>query len=83
MIDIIKLMELAAERIRPYLPDMYELDDFSWGEDIFQIRVFNCSRPELYHPVDTFRFGRDSGESDEEMMARFDRKVQNFAESWR
>ena len=85
-INYLQLMELSAERIRPYLPEDYEMDDLGWDEDreIFQICVFDCSRPDFDNrgPADRFRFYRQAGETDEELMDRWNREVQKFAESW-
>ena len=87
-----QLMELSEERIRPYLPDMYEMDDMDFDEDeeIFQISVYDCSRPEFaendgfidYGPADRFRFYRMPGETDEALMERWNRELQEFCESW-
>ena len=90
-INYLNLMELSAERIRPYLPDMYEMDDMECDEDeeIFQISVFDCSRPDFvdgfisHGPADRFRFYRQAGETDEELMDRWNRELQEFCESWK
>ena len=79
-----ELMDLSAERIQPYLPEDYEMDDMSYDEDgaIFQICVFDVSTPDPKGPADRFRFYRQPGETEDEMMDRWDREVQDFAESW-
>ena len=80
--DFDNLMQMAMDRIKPYLPDMYEMDDCSWGEGFFQICVFDCRKPGLSSPVDRFRFRRYAGETDDEVMKRFDNEVDNYTTGW-
>lgn len=86
-ISYLQMMDLSAERIRPYLPEDYEMDDMAWDEDheIFQICVFDASRPDFDNrgPADRFRFYRKPGETDEELMDRWNRELQEFCESWK
>ena len=82
-IDFGDLMEMAMERIKPYLPEDYEMDDCSWGDGIFQIKVFyvkDCGNPSA---ADRLRFIRRAGETDEEVMERFNSEIQKYAEGWR
>ena len=92
-INYLQLMELSMERIRPYLPEDYEMDDTGWDEDqeIFQICIFDVSKPPrtdafgnliVTGPADRFRFYRQAGETDDQLMDRWNREVQKFAESW-
>ena len=76
-------METAMERIAPYLPDLYEMDDCRWGDGIFEIKVFyvkDCGNPSA---ADRLRFIRRAGETDEEVMERFNSEIQKYAEGWR
>lgn len=82
-LDFGDLMETAMERVAPYLPDLYEMDDCRWGDGIFEIKVFyvkDCGNPSA---SDRFRFIRRAGESDEEVMERFNSEIQKYAEGWR
>ena len=93
-INVMNLMELSQERIRQYLPEDYEMDDTSWDEEqeIFQICVFDVSKPPRTDafghminssPADRFRFYRNAGETEEEVMDRWNRELQAFCESWK
>lgn len=82
-LDFGDLMELAMERIKPYLPDDYEMDDCSWGDGIFQIKVFCVSDFGNLTASDRFRFFRLAGETDDEVVARFDTEVKRYANGWR
>ena len=76
------LLDLAIERIRQYLPEYHEIDDISWGENIFQICVFDAE----HFPgrmVDWFRFEIHTGDTEDETNDRFNNAVEKFIESWR
>lgn len=85
-IEFWRLMNLAAERIRQYLPKNYEMDDNECDEEneIFQICIFDSTSFESYYrgPADRFRFYRYNGESDKEMINRWNREVNEFCERW-
>lgn len=86
------LLDKAIERITPYLPNMYEVDDqeYSNDEEYFQFSVYDCGRPEFdendgvidYGPENEFIFMRDPDESDEETMDRWNKELQEFCESF-
>ena len=82
---IMQLMEIAEERIQQYLPEDYEMDDLQWCDDGFQISVFDVSMIEIYQkgPAGIFRFFLSKCETDEENTERFNRQLQEFAESWK
>lgn len=93
-INVMNLMELSQERIRQYLPEDYEMDDMGWDEEeeIFQICVFDVSKPPRTDafgslietgPVDRFRFYRHAEETEEEVMERWNRELQEFCDSWK
>lgn len=80
--DFGDLLDLAIERVKPYLPENIEIDDVGWGDGIFQICLFDVSRfPGRL--VDRFRFFRNAGETEEELIQRFDEEVDSYAKGWR
>lgn len=82
MIDFGNLMETAIERIKPCLPENYEIDDTNCDEGIFQICVFDIEKfPGRL--ADRFRFMRYAGETDAEVLKRSGRTVDKYIESWR
>lgn len=83
-IDYMELLTRAESEIMHCLPEDYEIDDVSWCDDGFRIPVF-CVRTmeSSMHPVDSFRFQRHAGETDEETMKRFYEELKNFEEGWR
>ena len=85
MEEILKLIDVAAERIRQYLPEDYEIDDISWSDTGFVLPIFNARTIEDYRkgPVDRFLFFLSKSETDAENMERFERKLQEFAWNWR
>lgn len=83
-IDYEQLFERAQDDISHSLPDPYEVDDTEMGEDSFTVRVFDTSSPESStRPVDSFRFGRNAGETDTETMERFWKELDQFIMNWR
>ena len=80
--DFERLIDLAIERIRPYLPQDHEIDDVSWGDGIFQICIFDVS---LFpgRLVDRLRFMRMPGETKAETYARFEQTLTEYTMSWR
>lgn len=85
MEEILKLIDVAAERIRQYLPEDYEIDDISWSDTGFVLHIFNVRTIEDYRkgPVDRFLFILSKSETDAENMERFERELQEFAWNWR
>ena len=85
MEEIQKLIDVAVERIKQYLPEDYEVDDISWSDTGFVIHIFNVRTIEDCQkgPVDRFLFILSKSETDAETMERFERKLQEFAWNWR
>ena len=56
MEEILKLIDVAAERIRQYLPEDYEIDDISWSDTGFVLPIFNARTIEDYRkgPVEDY-----------------------------
>ena len=80
--DVNTLLDLATERIRQYLPEDYEMDDISWGENIFQICVFDVSAfPGRLE--DRFLFEIRASETEAETADRFNDELNTFVENWR
>lgn len=77
-----RLMQIAVERIRQYLPDMYEMDDLSCDEAGFIIRVFDVSKctPSNFDAVSEFRIIRQLGESDDDVLERFEDKLNRYTQ---
>lgn len=89
-IDYMQLLELSEERIWQCLPKDYEIDDVGWGDEVFQINVFDAkfrpdkdgfSLPSKF--VDRFRFYRRDGEAEEAVMDRWNRELEEFCERWK
>lgn len=85
MDDIQRLMDVAVERIRQYLPEDYEIDDISWSDTGFVLPIFNVQTIEdsMKGAVDRFLFTLSKSETEAENMERFERKLQEFAWNWR
>ncbi len=82
MIDFGHLLDVAIDRIKPCLPEFHEIDDVSWGEDAFQLHVIDAEKFPG-RTVDRFLFIRNPGESDDDVMERFNEAVAEYARSWR
>lgn len=80
------LLDNSLDEIKHSLPENYEVDDVDWddAEDIFQIPVFDTSTFEkaTKGPVDRFRFYRLPGESDEQLIDRWDAALHEFTQRW-
>ena len=83
--EIQRLIDVAAERIKQYLPEDYEIDDISWSDTGFVLHIFNVRTIEDCQkgPVDRFLFILNESETNAENMERFERKLQEFAWNWR
>lgn len=78
-----QLFDKSCELIHQYLPEDYEIDDVAWSEEeeIFQIPVFDVSEFPG-RQVDRFRFYRLTGETDEDMIRRWQTEINAFNSSW-
>ena len=80
------LLDQSTELIKQYLPEDHEIDDVAWdpNSDLFQIPVFDVSTIEssMRGPVDRFRFYRMSWETDDEVVERWQREIDEFNHSW-
>ena len=77
------LLNKSVELIPQYLPEDHEIDDVAWDdqEQIFQICVFDVSEFPG-RQVDRFRFYRLPGETDDELIDRWNREIDEFNSSW-
>ncbi len=77
-----KLLEIAIERIKPYLNEEYEMDDISSDNDAFCIHLYDVCCPGS-GCAGRFYFCLRSWETEEEMIERFNEEVEEIIQEWR
>ena len=77
-----EMLDVAIERIRPHLPENYEIDDIAWGDNAFQICIFDVSKfPGIL--ADRFFFLKRSGETETETAFRLNDTINEYITNWR